>query len=342
MVKPDDATQEATAAVLEAPTPTAQVHEPLPKPPHTLGAARHMEVPVAPTEVVSMAASDASPKAEMTTSGDEIFDSEGPMVEADGANEELASVESLEIKFECPICGQHISATSEQIGATDRCPSCGRSVTVPSQRSEATQPDAAITSEPVVQAEIPPPPPPPQTSEQHPPPPPPPISTFALWNPVAVAAWSLLGSPILGALIHARNWKVLGNSERARRNYFWAVIFGVVLLSTEFILLVHRYRYELRSRIICNLFNGLSVHLDRVGIFVNVLWFAGLAIWFIVEGRAQIAAIKSRWGDEYPRASLVKPLLCSLPVAFVYTAMISEQTQPYDDMNDYFQPEASF
>jgi hypothetical protein len=159
---------------------------------------------------------------------------------------------------------------------------------------------------------------------------------------VAAAAWSLLGSPVLGALIHARNWKTLGDPVRAKRNYVWAVMFGVVLLFTEFILLVHRYRYKLRSRIIVNLFSGLSVHLDKVGTFVNALWFAGLAIWFIVEGRAQIAAIKSRWGDEYPRASLVKALLCSLPVGFVYTAMISEQAQSYDDIKDYFQPEASF
>jgi rubrerythrin len=37
----------------------------------------------------------------------------------------------MELKFECPTCGQHISATPAQIGVTAPCPNCNTAVTVP-------------------------------------------------------------------------------------------------------------------------------------------------------------------------------------------------------------------
>jgi hypothetical protein len=37
----------------------------------------------------------------------------------------------MELKFECPTCGQHISATHAQIGVTAPCPNCNAAVTVP-------------------------------------------------------------------------------------------------------------------------------------------------------------------------------------------------------------------
>src|SRR5690349_4326230 len=37
----------------------------------------------------------------------------------------------MELKFECPACGQHLSATPEQIGITAPCPKCNAAVTVP-------------------------------------------------------------------------------------------------------------------------------------------------------------------------------------------------------------------
>jgi hypothetical protein len=37
----------------------------------------------------------------------------------------------MELKFECPKCGQHISATPAQIGVTAPCPNCNTAVTVP-------------------------------------------------------------------------------------------------------------------------------------------------------------------------------------------------------------------
>jgi hypothetical protein len=37
----------------------------------------------------------------------------------------------MDLKFECPSCGQHLSATRSQIGMTAPCPNCNAAVTVP-------------------------------------------------------------------------------------------------------------------------------------------------------------------------------------------------------------------
>ena len=42
----------------------------------------------------------------------------------------------MEIKFECPACGQHLSATPAQIGVTAPCPNCSSAVAVPAQQDD--------------------------------------------------------------------------------------------------------------------------------------------------------------------------------------------------------------
>ena len=37
----------------------------------------------------------------------------------------------MDLRFACPSCGQHISATRAQIGVTAPCPNCNAAVTVP-------------------------------------------------------------------------------------------------------------------------------------------------------------------------------------------------------------------
>jgi hypothetical protein len=41
----------------------------------------------------------------------------------------------MDLKFECPSCGQHLSATRVQIGVTAPCPNCNAAVTVPKTSS---------------------------------------------------------------------------------------------------------------------------------------------------------------------------------------------------------------
>src|SRR6266480_6910857 len=42
----------------------------------------------------------------------------------------------MELKFECPTCGQHLSATPAQIGVTAPCPNCNAAVTVPARQDD--------------------------------------------------------------------------------------------------------------------------------------------------------------------------------------------------------------
>ena len=37
----------------------------------------------------------------------------------------------MDLRFECPRCGQHLSGTRSQIGVTAPCPNCNAAVTVP-------------------------------------------------------------------------------------------------------------------------------------------------------------------------------------------------------------------
>jgi endogenous inhibitor of DNA gyrase (YacG/DUF329 family) len=67
---------------------------------------------------------------------------------------------SMELKFECPTCGQHLSATLAQIGGTAPCPNCNSAVTVP---------DASTLPAPPLASPLPPPPIPPQPTPQPPP-----------------------------------------------------------------------------------------------------------------------------------------------------------------------------
>src|SRR5437899_42166 len=64
---------------------------------------------------------------------------------------------TMELKFECPICGQHISATPEQIGGTGPCPNCKTAVTVPNASTlpPSRPPSPQPPSPPVAQVAAP-------------------------------------------------------------------------------------------------------------------------------------------------------------------------------------------
>jgi len=63
----------------------------------------------------------------------------------------------MELKFECPTCGQHISATPAEIGVTGPCPHCNTAVTVPnvSTLPPSLPPSPQPQSPPVAQVAAP-------------------------------------------------------------------------------------------------------------------------------------------------------------------------------------------
>jgi len=50
----------------------------------------------------------------------------------------------MELRFACPSCGQHISATRTQIGVTAPCPNCNAAVTVPKTSTLPPPPPAPL------------------------------------------------------------------------------------------------------------------------------------------------------------------------------------------------------
>ena len=76
----------------------------------------------------------------------------------------------MELKFECPTCGQHLSATHAQIGGTAPCPNCNSAVTVPDASTLPVPPPASpLPPSPIPPLTTPSPPPVPSSARPSPP-----------------------------------------------------------------------------------------------------------------------------------------------------------------------------
>lgn len=118
-------------------------------------------------------------------------------------------------------------------------------------------------------------------------------ATQPLWNPNAAANWSLLFSPVFGALIHMKNWQALGESSKAASAKLWAIVSLVVLVGFGLASVLMPGNREI---------GGLS----RTAGFVLLIG------WYVASGRSQAAYMKSRFGSEYPRRGWAKPLLIAM------------------------------
>lgn len=120
-----------------------------------------------------------------------------------------------------------------------------------------------------------------------------------LWNPNAAALWSLLFSPIFGAWLHAKNWKALGDDQKA--------MMSMLVVAIGFILI------------------GIAA-------FVQPTWIKGagggyLVAWYVVLGRQQIDQVKERFGNDYPRRGWLLPLGIAGGIA-VTSVIVATSTPP--------------
>jgi hypothetical protein len=92
---------------------------------------------------------------------------------------------SMELRFACPICGQHLSAISAHIGITAQCPNCNAAVTVPIQ---STLPPKVPTFSPQPQQ----PPQDPQGGV---------IKRTKFWTPKKLAAMTIIGVVAIIAMV---------------------------------------------------------------------------------------------------------------------------------------------
>ena len=109
-----------------------------------------------------------------------------------------------------------------------------------------------------------------------------------LWNPNAAASWSLLLTPVFGAVLQMKNWRALGELEKAETSKRWAIgslIFMVVM--------------SLLSAFVFEQSEGFS-RASGLGLLVG---------WYYANGKAQNAYVLARYGKTYPRKGWALPLL---------------------------------
>ena len=56
------------------------------------------------------------------------------------------------------------------------------------------------------------------------------VLKLKLWNPRAIGLWSIVFSPIFGAVIHAINWKKLNKPNMMWINVIWVILIIIMIL----------------------------------------------------------------------------------------------------------------
>lgn len=111
------------------------------------------------------------------------------------------------------------------------------------------------------------------------------------WNPMAAALWSLLFSPIFGALLLQTNWEHLGRKEENR----WTWLIAIACVAAMAIGIVSLF-FETSSQM-DQVISGLS----------RMIGIVGTAGCFSIA-RRQKALLSERYPNGYPKKSWGKPL----------------------------------
>ena len=124
-----------------------------------------------------------------------------------------------------------------------------------------------------------------------------------LWNPNAAASWSLIFSPIFGAVLHMKNWQALGRQDEAERARKWVI--GLIVF---FVLL----------------FAGGALLPDTKAVdgASRVLGFAVLLSWYYSRGKPQAAYVLAKYGKDYPRRGWARPLAAAVGVLLAFMAVV--------------------
>lgn len=121
----------------------------------------------------------------------------------------------------------------------------------------------------------------------------PPVTPPRLWNPGAAVGWSLLLTPVFGAVLQMKNWQAMGETTKAFDAKLWAVGMAVAILGVTLALVVLP-----QSRL-----------LDALGHAVGLPLFVA---WYYATAKAQVTRVAARYGRQYPRRGWVGPLLAGL------------------------------
>jgi hypothetical protein len=124
-----------------------------------------------------------------------------------------------------------------------------------------------------------------------------------IWNPNAAANWSLLFSPVFGAILHMKNWDALGEPAKAAGAKAWAIAALVLLLAVAGVsaMLPDSKALDAASR-------GIGLIL--------------LLLWYFSSARAQARYVKEKFGAAYPRKGWTRPLLIAFGLTAGFFALV--------------------
>lgn len=122
----------------------------------------------------------------------------------------------------------------------------------------------------------------------------------SLWNPDALANWSLLLTPLFGSYLVAENYKAMGKHKDAKGAMDWFYI-GIATLLSGFI------------------FFPFGIY----GFWMLMLIFlAYLVSWYFMSARKQRRAILSAYGKNYERQPWGKVLVIGVAVMIVWQVIV--------------------
>lgn len=104
----------------------------------------------------------------------------------------------------------------------------------------------------------------------------------ALWRPSAVAAWSLLFTPVFGSLLLMHNWHVLGQADAVRSARRW-------LLASMAVLALELFAAAINQRV-----NGNAPLAQLIGL-------GWLGLWLVAAAAPQWHLVRRRFGRRYAR-----------------------------------------
>jgi hypothetical protein len=122
------------------------------------------------------------------------------------------------------------------------------------------------------------------------------VAAAPLWTPSVAGLWCLLLSPMFGSYVMMRNWKALGEDDRARSARTWLYV---------------------------------SIAVFAIALLVPAGGLIGLpylVAWYFAVNRPQIKFVKEAFGDDYERrpwARLVLVWLAGVVVAGLILGFVS-------------------
>jgi membrane protease YdiL (CAAX protease family) len=122
----------------------------------------------------------------------------------------------------------------------------------------------------------------------------------SIWNPGAVANWSILFSPIFGAWLMSSNWKEIGNEAKAKSSMLWAYA-GIALIVVTLL---------------------LNFFVLAEGKSSNGLFLIYFLAWRFTSARSQLKYVKEMYPNGYDKQSWMKPIGTTLGVIILYIGLI--------------------